>query len=186
MTQQLTASRVLVIPRPQPGEYAPYYERYISQLPGNDILAILDQHRRQMLLLLSSRSEADGDMRYAPGKWSVREVVGHICDCERVFAYRALSIARGDQVPLPGFDENAWAENAPWASRYMEELIEDYIAVRRASISLFRNLDEAAWGRRGIANKNEVTVRALAYIIAAHELHHRRMLEEKYFAAAAA
>jgi len=185
VTEQVHASRGLVIGRPQPGEYAPYYERYISKLPGNDILAILDQQRREMLLLLSSRSEADGDLRYAPGKWSVREVIGHICDCERVFAYRALSIARGDETPLPGFDENAWAENAAWATRHTEEIIEDYIAVRRASISLFRNLDEAAWGRRGVANRNEVTVRALAYIIAAHELHHRRMLEDKYFAAAA-
>lgn len=185
MTEQVTASRRLVIARPQPDEYAPHYERYLSKLPGNDILAILDQQRREMLLLLSSRKEADGDLRYAPGKWSVREVVGHICDCERVLAYRALSIARRDQTPLPGFDENAWAENAPWASRHMEELVEDYIAVRRASISLFRNLDEAAWGRRGVTNKNEVTVRAIAYIIAAHELHHRSMLEEKYFAAAA-
>jgi uncharacterized damage-inducible protein DinB len=185
MTQQAAASRGLIITRPQPDEYPPHYERYLSKLAGNDILAILDQQRREMLLLLSSRTEADGDLRYAPGKWSVREVVGHICDCERVFAYRALSIARGDQTPLPGFDENAWAGNAPWASRHMEDIIEDYIAVRRASISLFRNLDEAAWGRWGVANQNKVTVRALAYIIAAHELHHRRMLKEKYFAAAA-
>ena len=185
MTEEVRAHRGLIITRPQPDEYAPHYERYIAKLAGNDILAILDQQRREMLLLLSSRSEADGDRRYAPGKWSVREVVGHICDCERVFAYRALSIARGDQTALPGFDENAWAGNASWASRHMEDLIEDYIAVRRGSISLFRNLDEAAWGRRGVANKNEVTVRAIAYIIAAHELHHRRILEEKYFAVAA-
>lgn len=185
MPEQAFASRGLIITRPQPDEYAPYYERYLSKLAGNDILAILDQQRREMLLLLSSRSQADGDLRYAPGKWSVREVVGHICDCERVFAYRALSIARGDQTALAGFDENAWAGTAPWAARHMEDIIEDYIAVRRASISLFRNLDEAAWGRRGVANQNEVTVRALAYIIAAHELHHRRMLQEKYFATAA-
>jgi uncharacterized damage-inducible protein DinB len=184
MTDQ-TASRNLTIARPQPDEYAPHYDRYIAKLAGNDILTILDQQRREMMLLLSSRSEPDGDLRYAPGKWSVREVIGHICDCERVFAYRALTIARGDQTPLPGFDENSWANHAPWASRHMEDLIEEYIAARRASISLFRNLDEAAWSRRGVANKNEVTVRALAYIIAGHELHHRRILEEKYFAAAA-
>jgi len=119
MTEQVRASRGLVIGRPGPDEHAPYYDGYISKLPGNDILAILDQQRREMLLLLSSRSEADGDLRYAPGKWSVREVIGHICDSERVFAYRALSIARGDPTPLPGFDENSWSDHAPWATRHM-------------------------------------------------------------------
>jgi uncharacterized damage-inducible protein DinB len=185
MTEQTASPRIVVIARPQPDEYAPNYERYIAKLQDQDILAILDQQRRQMLLLLSSRSEADGDLCYAPGKWSVKQVVGHICDSERVFAYRALRFSRGDQTQLPGFDENAWAEHAPWAHRHMEDLIEDYIAVRRATVSLFRNLDEAAWNRRGNANGHEVTVRALAYIIAGHELHHRTMLEERYFAAAA-
>jgi len=166
--------------RPEPGEYASFYENYIAQIPGNDILATLDEQRRQMLLLLSGRSEADGDIRYAPGKWSVKEVLGHICDAERIFAYRALRIARNDATPLPGFDENEYVKNAPFAQRPLADLIEDFIAVRRATISLFRNFDEAAWARRGSANKNEVTVRALAYIIAGHELHHRHMLQEKY------
>ncbi|HEX8814248.1 MAG TPA: DinB family protein [Terriglobales bacterium] len=185
MSEAVTSPRNTMIGRPQAGDYAPHYEKYIAKLEDDDVLAILDQQRRQMLLLLSSRSEADGDFRYAPGKWSVREVVGHICDVERVFAYRALTISRGDQTALPGFDENAWAENAPWGHRRMEDLIEEYIAVRRATISLFRNLDEAAWNRRGDANGHVVTVRALAYIIAGHELHHRHLLEERYFAAAA-
>jgi uncharacterized damage-inducible protein DinB len=166
--------------RPQPGEYAPYYEKYLSQIQGNDILATLDDQRRQMLLLLSGRTEADGDLRYAPGKWTVKEVLGHVCDAERVFAYRALRISRNDPTPMEGFDENDYVRNGPFARRTLADLIEDYIAVRRATISLFRNLDEAAWTRRGVANKNEVTVRALAYIIAGHELHHRRVLEEKY------
>jgi hypothetical protein len=166
--------------RPQPGEYAPFYEKYLSQIPGNDILATLDDQRRQMVLLLSGRAEADGDLRYAPEKWTVKEVLGHICDAERVFAYRALRISRNDPTPMEGFDENDYARNAPFARRPLSDLIEDYIAVRRATVSLFRNLDEAAWTRRGVANKNEITVRALAYIIAGHELHHRRMLEEKY------
>jgi hypothetical protein len=166
--------------RPEPGEYAPYYEKYISQIPGNDILATLEDQRRQMLLLLSGRTEADGDLRYAPGKWSVKEILGHLNDTERIFAYRALRISRGDQTPLAGFEQDDYVRNGPFARHPLEDLIEDYIAVRRATISLFRNLDEAAWTRRGVASENEVTVRALAYMIAGHELHHRRILEEKY------
>lgn len=170
----------LSIGRPEPDEYAPFYANYISQVQGNDILAALDEQRRQMLLLLSGRSESDGDIRYAPGKWSVKEVVGHICDAERVMSYRALCIARADATPLPGFDENNYVANSSFSRTPLADLIENFIAVRRATLSLFRNFDEQAWGRRGIANKNEVTVRALAYIIAGHELHHRRILQEKY------
>lgn len=170
------------IARPEPSEFAPYYERYISLVSGTDILGTLDAQRRQTLLLLSGRDDRDGEYRYAPGKWSAKEALGHVCDTERVFAYRALRIARGDQTPLAGFEQDDYVKNGPFAKAPMEEIIEDYIAVRRASITLFRNLDEAAWVRRGVANNNEISVRALAYIIAGHELHHRRILEEKYFA----
>jgi DinB family protein len=171
---------ITAIGRPEPGEYAAYYEKYLSQIAGNDILATLDEQRREMLLLLSGRSESDGDIRYAPGKWTVKEVVGHICDVERVMSYRALRIARNDSTPLAGFDENNYVASSQFARRPLPDLIEDFIAVRGATLSLFRNLDESAWTRRGVANNNEVTVRALAYIIAGHELHHRRMLQEKY------
>ena len=180
MTSTATTSTANAYLRPQSGEYAPYYDRYISLVPGNDILAALDEQRRQMLLLLSGRTEADGDLRYAPDKWSLKEVVGHLNDTERIMSYRALRIARGDATPIEGFEQDDYVRNAPFARRPLEDLIEDYIAVRRATVSLFRNLDEPAWSRRGLANKNEVTVRALAYIIAGHELHHRRILEEKY------
>ncbi|MFZ0359181.1 MAG: DinB family protein [Terriglobales bacterium] len=175
MTLAATASL-----RPQPGEYAPYYEKYLSQIESNDILSTLDDQRRQMLLLLSGRTEADGDLRYAPDKWSLKEVLGHINDTERIMAYRALRIARGDATPLAGFEQDDYVRNGPFSDRSLADLIEDYIAVRRATITLFRNLDEAAFARRGVANKNDVTVRALAYIIAGHELHHRRIIEEKY------
>ncbi len=166
--------------RPQAGEYAPYYDRYISLIPGNDVLSALDEQRRHTLLLLSGRTDADGNLRYAPEKWSVKEVLGHINDTERVFAYRALRIARNDQTPIEGFEQDDYVKFGPFANRSLEDLVEDYIGVRRATMSLFRNLDDSAWTRRGTANKNEVTVRALAYIIAGHELHHRRILEEKY------
>jgi hypothetical protein len=173
----------LTIARPQPGEYAPYYDRYISLVPGEDILDTLDQQRRQTMMLLCGRDDEDGDFRYAPDKWSAKEVLGHVCDTERIFAYRALRISRGDATPLAGFEQDDYVRDGPFAQRPLADLVEDFIAVRRATLSLLRNLDEAAWMRRGIANKNEVTVRALAYIIAGHELHHRRILEEKYFAA---
>jgi hypothetical protein len=171
------------IARPQPSEYAPYYGRYISLVPGEDILSTLDQQRRETMMLLCGGDDEDGDFRYAPDKWSAKEVLGHLCDTERIFAYRALRIARADATPIEGFEQDDYVRNGGFALRSLADLIEDFIAVRRATLSLLRNLDEAAWMRRGIANKNEVTVRALAYIIAGHELHHRRILEEKYFAA---
>ena len=177
----LIASPTLAIPRPEPAEYAPYFERYIALVPGGDILATLDAQRRQTLLLLSGRDESDGDFRYAPGKWTAKQVLGHVCDTERVFAYRALRIARGDQTPMEGFEQDDYVRNGPFAVAALAEIVEDYIAVRRATLTLLRNLDEQAWMRRGVANKNEATVRALAYTIAGHELHHRRILEEKYF-----
>ncbi|MFZ0419646.1 MAG: DinB family protein [Candidatus Sulfotelmatobacter sp.] len=170
------------VARPQPDEYAPYYARYISLVEGDDILITLDQQRRDTMMLLSGRDEQDGDFRYAPEKWSAKEVLGHICDSERVFAYRALRISRADATPMEGFEQDDYVRNGPFANRPLADLVEDFIAVRRATLSLLRNLDEAAWMRRGIANKNEVSVRGIAYIIAGHELHHRRILEEKYFA----
>lgn len=173
----------MTIGRPEPGEYAPFYDRYISLISGTDILGTLESHRRQMLLLLSGRDESEGDFRYAPGKWTVKELLGHVCDTERIFAYRALRISRGDQTPIEGFEQDDYVRNGPFAHRPLAEVIEDYIAVRRATLTLFRNLDEQAWLRRGTANKNEVTVRAIAFTAAGHELHHRRILEEKYFGA---
>jgi hypothetical protein len=177
------APSAFTIARPQAGEYAPYYDRYISLIAGEDILNTLDQQRRQMMLLLSGRDEEDGDFRYAPGKWSAKEVLGHVCDTERIFAYRALRFSRADATPLAGFEQDDYVREGPFAQRPLCDLIEDFISVRRATLSLLRNLDEAAWSRRGVANKNEVSVRGLAYIIAGHEVHHRRILEEKYFAA---
>src|SRR6266852_3466557 len=182
MLEEVTASPALAIGRPESGEYSPYHDRYISLVQGEDILTTLDEERRKTVLLLSGRSETEGDFRYAPEKWSAKEVLGHVNDTERIFAYRALRIARADATPMEGFEQDDYVRNGPFAYRTLADLIEEYIAVRRATLSLLRNLDEAAWSRRGIANKNEVSVRGLAYIIAGHELHHRRILEERYFA----
>lgn len=177
-------SPAFTIARPKPGEYAPYYDRYISLIQGEEILATLDQQRKETMLLLCSRDEQDGNFRYAPEKWSAKEVLGHVCDTERVFAYRALRFSRADATPVEGFEQDDYVRNGPFANLRLADLIEEFIAVRRATLSLLRSLDEAAWMRRGVANKSEVTVRALAYIIAGHEVHHRRILEEKYFAGA--
>ena len=179
-TPTATSSTAAASFRPQPGEYTPYYDRYISLVPANDILAALEDQRREMLLLLCGLTEADGDLRYAPDKWSIKELLGHVNDTERIMSYRALRISRGDATPIEGYEQDDYVRNGPFARRPLADLIEDYIAVRRATVSLFRNLDEPARNRRGVANKNEVTVRALAYIIAGHELHHRRIIEEKY------
>jgi hypothetical protein len=178
----VVSSAASKIARPEPGEYAPYYDRYISLVPGTDILGALESQRRQTMLLLSGREESDGDYRYAADKWSAKEVIGHVCDTERIFAYRALRISRADRTPIEGFEQDDYIRNGPFAARPLCEVIDDYLAVRRATLTLFRNLDDQAWMRRGIASENEVSVRALAYTIAGHEVHHRRILEEKYFA----
>ena len=181
MSDPAVVTPSISISRPEPSEYAPYYERYISLISGADILGTLEAQRRQMLILLCGRDEADSDFRYAPDKWSAKQVLGHVCDTERIFAYRALRIARGDRTPIEGFEQDDYIRNGPFEQISLCDQIEHYIAVRRATLTLLRNLDETAWLRRGIANKNEVSVRALAYTIAGHEIHHRRILEEKYF-----
>lgn len=175
-------SSVAVSSRPGPDEYAPYYGKYVSLIPEDDIVAALEKQPPELMALLSTRKEADGDFRYAPGKWSVKEVLGHVIDTERVFSYRALRIARNDQTPMEGFEQDDYVKYGPFGQCSLPGLVEEFKSVRLATLSLFRGLDEAAWVRRGVANKNGVSVRAIAYIIAGHELHHRNILKEKYFA----
>jgi uncharacterized damage-inducible protein DinB len=169
--------------RPQPTEYAAFYETYVSLIPGKDILATLEAQRLQMMQLFAGRSERDGNFRYAQGKWTVKEVLGHVIDAERIFTYRALRFARADQKPLQGFEQDDYVRVAGSNERTLGDLTEEFALVRGASVALFGSLREEAWERRGVASNNEVTVRALAYITAGHELHHRRVLEERYFPA---
>jgi DinB superfamily len=171
------------ISRPEAGEYPAFYETYISKVKGQDIIGVLEAQRLQMAQLFAARSERDGNFRYAPGKWTVKEVVGHISDSERIFAYRALRMARGDQTPLPGFEQDDYVRGANFTERTLVDLAEEFGLVRAASVALFKSLPKDAWQRRGVANKNEVSVRALAFIVAGHELHHRQILEERYFPA---
>jgi len=169
--------------RPQPTEYPEYYANYISKVLGSDILSVLESQRLQMLQLFAGRSEQYGSFRYAAGKWTVKEVLGHITDTERIFAYRALRFARGDKTPLPGFEQNDYVRSGAFSERSLAGLAEEFGAVRGASIALFRSFNNEAWTRRGMADQKEVTVHALAFIIAGHQMHHRIILEERYFPA---
>jgi hypothetical protein len=178
----MNATKVAVS-RPEAGEYASFYEKYVALITGNDIVATLEAQRLQMVQLFAARSERDGNFRYAPEKWTVKEVLGHVSDTERIFVYRALRIARGDQTPLSGFEQDDYVRGGSFGERSLASLAEEFVHVRHATVALFRSLGQEAWLRRGIANKNEVSVRVLAFIVAGHELHHRRVLEERYFPA---
>lgn len=169
--------------KPQTSEHAEYFQRYIQLVPEGDILATLGNQMTEMTNLLGDVSETKGDHRYAVGKWSVKELVGHLIDAERVFAYRALRFARADATPIEGFEQDDYVKAASHGACKLADLVQEWLQVRRATISMFRNLDEAAWLRRGKANQNEVSVRAIAYIIAGHVNHHQQVLKEKYLPA---
>ena len=170
-----------MIGRPQAGEAAPYYFTYINRIDGDDPVSVLERQLDQPLGLLSGISEEKSLHRYAPGKWSVRQVLNHVTDTERAFAFRALWFARGFETPLPSYDQNvaaaaAAADRIPWAAH-----LEEFRHVRLSTIALFKNLPSEAWMRTGIASDNRFSVRALAYIIAGHLAHHAAILRERYF-----
>src|SRR5260370_7955993 len=169
--------------RPESSEYADYYANYISKVPGSDVLGVLESEGLEIVKLVGGRSERDGSFRYAPGKWTAKEVLGHITDTERIFTYRALRFARADQTPLPGFEQDDYVRSGAFGERTLAGLAEEFGAVRSASIALFRSFKEDVWPRRGLANQKEVTVRALAFITAGHQMHHRIILQERYFPA---
>ena len=169
-----------MIGRPATNEAAPYYSTYIDRITSDDVGAELESQLAPTLRVLATISEEKSLHRYAPDKWSIRELVNHVSDTERVFLYRALWFARGFDTPLPGFDQNiavphATADQFSWASH-----VADFSAVRGATLTFFRNLPQDAWSRTGIASGNPVSVRALAYIIAGHVAHHIAILEERY------
>ena len=176
----------LTITRPALNEYASYYGGYVNIVPDGDIMARLTQQMPATLTLWRGLSPEQGDWRYAPEKWSVKELCGHIIDGERVFAYRALRFARGDQTPLPGFEQDDFIAHANFAARSLNDLADEYEAVRRATIALLGSFDDAAWQRSGVASDNAMSVRAIAYVIAGHELHHLKILRERYLTEAGA
>jgi uncharacterized protein (TIGR03083 family) len=166
--------------RPSPHEYSPFYADYVASVPEGDVLDVLEAQQHEMLALLRPLAEAQWRSRYAPGKWSVGEVVGHLCDAERIMAYRALRFARGDQTPLAGFEENDYVPPARFDERSPDSLLAEFEAVRASTLALFRHLPADAAERVGSANGAEVSVRGLLYIIAGHDRHHAQVLRDRY------
>ncbi len=165
--------------RPEPGEYAAAYEPYIRLVPAGDILTLLEQQIEDSLGLLRDVPESEAERRHAPYTWSIKEVVGHLIDSERIFGIRALRFARQDRAELPGFDENQYVQNARFDARTLVSLVQEFELARRSHLLLFRGLDGEAWLRSGVANGQSVTVRALTYIIAGHERHHAAILRQR-------
>jgi hypothetical protein len=166
--------------RPEPTEASPYYFGYIDQVRGGDVVSLLTEQGKETMPWLESISEQKSLHRYAPDKWSIREVLGHLSDCERLFTLRAFWFARGFDTPLPSFDQNvcvgaAKADEIPWALH-----VDEFRVIRAATIAFFGNLPGDAWLRSGIASDNRFTVRALAFLVAGHVAHHRKILEERY------
>jgi hypothetical protein len=169
--------------RPQSNDYAPYYGKYVMLVPDGNFLEILESELRKLKQLLEPLTDAQADFRYAPGKWSIKETLGHLNDAERVFSYRILRIARGDQTPLPGFEQDDFVKVSNASSRKLSDLLEEFAAIRLATIALVRSLDNASWLRRGTASGEPISVLAIAFIIAGHVLHHQKIFEEKYLPA---
>ncbi|HXI20959.1 MAG TPA: DinB family protein [Gemmatimonadales bacterium] len=170
----------MVIPRPAAGEFDPYFGTYIGQVPGEDALPPLVAQRRSTMQLFEGLTEAQGELRYAAGKWSIKEIVGHLADAERIFAYRLLRIARADPTPLASFDENAYVPAGRFDRRPLPDLAAEFAAVRDATLYLLAGLDAEALSRVGTASGKPISARALAWIIAGHQIHHLRVIRERY------
>lgn len=168
------------IGRPDSTEYASFYANYVANVTEDDVLAALEAQGRETAALLARTSEEKGAYRYEPDKWSVKQVLGHFVDAERIFAYRTLTFARGDTTSLPGFDQNPYVDNANFDDRPLASLAAEYAATRQSTVAMLRGLSDEAWQRRGNANNVPVSVRALAYITLGHERHHLNVLRERY------
>lgn len=171
--------------RPDPGEYNAYYDRYVALVPAGDIIALLTVQLDDTIALLRDLSEEQALHAYAPGKWTIKEVIGHVMDAERVFMHRAMRFGRGDETPLPSFDENVYTPAGEFNARPLASLISEFTAVRRATVALLAGLPAEAWERKGTASRFPVSVRGLAWITAGHELHHRQILMQRYLATSA-
>ena len=166
--------------RPEPAEYASFYHAYIASVPDGDVVELLRTGGRELADAIARIPEARGGHRYGPDKWTIREVIGHLIDAERIFAYRALRIARGDQTLLPGFDENEYVKSASSDQRTLADLAHELAVVRESSVLLFESFPDEVWTRTGNANGKAMSVRALAYVVAGHPRHHLRILRERY------
>jgi hypothetical protein len=171
---------MIYIERPGADEYGPHCSVYVARVPEGDLVRILDRQIKDTLAILGAVPREREKWAYAAGKWTVREVVGHLADVERVMAYRALRIARGDATELPAFDEDAYVASSGFGRRPLGDLMEELRTARRATVTLLAGLPREAWTRSGHANGHPYSVRGLATVIAGHELHHRAILEERY------
>jgi hypothetical protein len=174
------------IERPVPGEYPAVFERYVARVPEADALVPLERQISEIRAALGGLPAERAGYRYAPGKWSVRELLGHVTDTERVFAYRAMCIARGEIASLPGFEENDYAANAGHDRYALGDLLAEFESGRRANLSMLSHLDETAARRVGTANGAPVSARAIAYMMVGHARHHLAVLGDKYGIAAGA
>lgn len=169
------------IPKPEPGEYAPYAIMYIGLLPDDDlILKHLDDNLRTTTEFMRSLPEEKLTYRYAKGKWTIKEILAHHIDDERIYTYRALRFARNDQTELPGFEQDDYTIESGANERSLDDLLEDFAAVRKSTITLFNSFDDRVLTRSGVASGNVMSVRAIAYHIAGHELHHLNVIKERY------
>ncbi len=166
--------------RPEESEYGSFYKSYIDRVGGGNIIDILINQKNETYTLIKSLNSRQGDLRYEEGKWTVREVFGHIIDTERIFACRALHIGRGEQKPLPGYDQDAYVDEANFDERSLRSLADEYFGLRESTCHLFRSFKPETARRRGTANENPLSVRAIAYVIAGHERHHLDILGERY------
>ena len=168
--------------RPEPTEYDPYYERYISLVPEDDVINVLAHQRKELSHMFHGVSDSVGALAYQEGKWTVKEVLSHLIDGERMFAYRVFRIARGDKTPIEGFEQDGYIENSHANRRSISDLLEEFKLLRKANVMFFRNLKPDDWTRVGIANNVEISVRSLAWIMAGHIRHHATILKERYLA----
>lgn len=166
--------------RPKKDEHIEYYSTYIDKVPDGDIVDTLTRQTDEVVSFLRSIPETKHDHAYAPGKWTIKQIVGHLSDGERVFQYRAFRFSRADSTPVPGFDENLYVDNAPFPKVSMSDLIAEFEDLRRASIHLLSNMSEEAMSRRGTANGHEISVRAIAFILAGHVTHHVGVIRSRY------
>ncbi|MEH7110563.1 DinB family protein [Bacillus sp. JJ1764] len=169
-----------MLQRPNENEYPEYYVPYVSLVRDGDLITLLKENLAQVSELFDSLSDEDGQYRYAHGKWSIKEVLGHISDTERVMSYRLLRIGRGDQTSLAGFNEEYFVNGSQVNDLPIKSILNEYITVRNATIALIENMPKSAWENVGNANNLPVTARAVAYILAGHEIHHRNIITQKY------
>jgi DinB superfamily len=170
----------VIIGRPEAGEFAEFYSGYVSKVPGTDVLSFLQQQMDSATSLIREIPESQGDHTYASGKWSIKELLGHVIDTERVFAYRALVFGRNDTAALPGFDQDQWIQNSNYGNLSIRQILAEFESVRRATLLMLQGLPPAAWGRRGTANDKQMSTRGAAFVIAGHTQHHLDILNSRY------